>query len=385
MKLKFDAEFDETIDQFLRFLNTVRYVCPWYFSAHFSSFLEEKMDMLLKSFESTWKNTKPRNRRELMMRFTFLLGRFSSLDSSVSDLLKIYMKMEEKAPKRTEQKRKPGVSDNSDTELMVLQSSTEIQSQKNDANREIIIEKYVTNITNIITECIHKGVSQELNPLKTAITCQLKETNDMVCTVANKVEENKQTLSEITEHTTELYTWNRYQRISPVLYFTFVVAFFALLIEEVMNLFMADWLLLDKIKEFGKLLWSRVVWIFELLPNISSWVLSSYNPKKVMWKFMIVIVPFCCVIYMLPALLRYLLGYEVIGFLMLVVTVFLQYSTQSWRNMVVSISVIILYIMAKRTILKMKHYLFYLYLFSILSISFFLYRLYNNIVLLLSH
>lgn len=152
-----------------------------------------------------------------------------------------------------------------------------------------------------------------------------------------------------------------------------------------MNLSMADWLLLDKIKEFGKLLWSRVVWIFELLPNISSWVLSSYNPKKVMWKFMLVIVPFCCVIYMLPALLRYLLGYEVIGFLMLVVTVFLQYSTQSWRNMVVSISVIILYIMAKRTILKMKHYLFYLYLFSILSISFFLYRLYNNIVLLLSH
>ena len=320
-----------------------------------------------------------------MMRFTFLLGRFSSLDSSVNDVLKIYMKMEEKESKRTEQKRKSGVSDNSDTELMVLQSSMEIQSQKNDANREIIIEKYVTNITNIITECIHKGFSQELNPLKTAITCQLKETNDMVCTVANKLEENNQTLSEITEHTTELYTWNRYQRISPVLYFTFVVAFFALLIEEVMNLSMADWLLLDKIKEFGKLLWSRVVWIYELLPNISSWVFSSYNPKKVMWKFMLVIVPFCCVIYMLPALLRYLLGYEVIGFLLLVVTVFLQYSTQSWRNMVVSISVIILYIMAKRTILKMKHYLFYLYLFSILSISFFLYRLYNNIVLLLSH
>ena len=382
MKLRFDTEFDETIDQLLKFLNTVRYVCPWYFSAHFSSFLEEKTDMLLKSFESTWKKTKPRNRRELMMRFTFLLGRFSSLDSSVNDVLKKYMKMEEKESDKTEQKRKSDVSGNDDTELVVLQSSMEIQSQKNDANREIIIEKYVTNI---ITECIHKGVSQELNPLKTAITCQLKKTNDMVCTVANKLEENNQTLSEITEHTTELYTWNRYQRISPVLYFTFVVAFFALLIEEVMNLSMADRLLFDKIKEFGKLLWSRVVWIYELLPNISSWVLSSYNPKKVMWRFMLVIVPLCCVIYTLPALLRFLLGYEVIGFLLLVITVCLQYSTQSWRNMVVSISVIILYIMAKRTILKMKYYLFYLYLFSILSISFFLCRLYYSIVLLLNH
>lgn len=384
MKLKFDAEFDETIDQLLKFLNTVRYVCPWYFSAHFSSFLEEKTDTLLKSYESTWKNTKPRNRRELMMRFMFLLGRFSSLDSSVNDVLKKYMKMEEKESKRTEQRRKWDVSDNDDTELVVLQSSTEIQSQKNDANGEIV-EKYVTNITNIITECIHRGFSQEINPLKTAITCQLKETNDRMCTVANKLEENKQTLSEITEHTTELYHWNRHKRISPVLYFTFVVAFFALLIEEVMNLSMVDWPLLDKIKGVWELLKSRVVWISELLPKIARWVLSSYNPKKVMWKFMLVIAPLCCVIYLLPALLRYLLGYEVIGFLLLVVTVYLQYYTQSWNNMVVSISVIVLYFMAKHTILKMKHYLFYLYLFSILSISFFLYRLYNNIVLLLSN
>ena len=339
---------------------------PWYFSAHYSSFLDEEKDMLFKRFESTWKTTKPQNRVKLMLQFTHLLGRFSSLDVSVHDVMKKLMKMGQKEMEQ----RKSGALNNDDITLNVLQSSSKIQFIENSTEYQI-------------TKCLHRELSQELNNIKAAITSQLEEMTGIVCTFDRKLEENKQSLSEITEHTTELCTCNRQERISPVLYFTFVVAFFALLIEEVMILSTADQLLVDKIKSLGIYLWSRLQWVKDFFPKISNWVFSSYNPKKVMWKFMLVMVPVCCVIYLLPALIRFLLGYEVIGFLLFVATIYLQYSIQSWSNMVVSISFFILYVLAKRMLAQLKHYLFYLYLFSLSFILLFLLRLYNHIVYIL--